>query len=85
MYKKDWNALGIPAEIFIKEVNEDGLSFPLEVEATLILKATQLDELFVVEGQSLIYVEPYYYVIYSGNWFDHPYYHASVARSEKVS
>ncbi len=84
LYKKDWNSLYLPSEIFIREINEDGLSFSNETEPQIIFKATEVIELLVVEGQALIYREPYYYLIFSANWYNLPYYHASVARSEKV-
>ena len=50
-----------------------------------LMRALELDDYLIVEGPSIIYRAPYYYLFFSGNGFDSPLYHVSVARSKSVT
>jgi xylan 1,4-beta-xylosidase len=49
------------------------------------MKAFDEDDHFIVEGPSLIYRNNFYYLFFSGNTFHSPFYHVSVARSQKAT
>ncbi len=84
-YKTEQNAGGLPGEIFIREINEDGMSFSDESIEIMIFQSTRPEEeMNIVEGQSIIYREPFYYLLHSAFPFNHYNYHVSVARSTKV-
>ena len=50
-----------------------------------LMRALEIDDYLIVEGPSIIYRKPYYYLFFSGNGFYSPIYHVSVARSTSVT
>ena len=87
VWKSDDNANLQPAKIWIRPVKENGIEFKPDSKSTLILQATEAMDLLVVEGPSIVWHEEfqYYYMFFSANGYDNPYYHVSVARSKNVS
>ena len=65
-YKTDDNAIGEKSKIYLRQINEDGLTFDQGSPEHLILVATEDSDVNVVEGQSFIYKDPFYYVFFSG-------------------
>jgi len=85
VWKTDDNAVKKPSRIFIREINEDGITFPSNSKTTLILSANLKQEWNVVEGPWIIFKNPYYYLFYSGNGYHSPHYYTGVARSKSVT
>ena len=85
VWKTDDNANGQPARIFIREVNQDGVSFSDSAPTTQILAADLALERNVVEGPWIIFRDPFYYLFYSGNGYLSPHYYTGVARSFAVT
>ena len=48
------------------------------------MRATEEEDLNVVEGPWINFRVPYFYMFFSGGRFDQPEYHVTVARSESV-
>ena len=71
--------------IVIREINEDGMTFPPTSKVITLLVADQIGDQGVVEGQSFIYRKPYYYMFYSSNNFKSPSYRVKVARSKSLT
>jgi len=84
IWKTDDNANGRASKIFIREVAEDGVSFP-EGPIVQILEADRQEERNVVEGPWIHYRSPFYYLFYSGNGYANPHYFSGVARSSSVT
>ena len=86
VWKSDDNAILRPAKIWIRPVKENGIEFEPDSKSTLILQATEVMDLLVVEGPSIVWIEEfqYYYMFFSASGYDNPYYHVSVARSKNV-
>ena len=84
-YKTDDNAIGQRSRIWLREVQEDGITFANENEAaTLIMSADFQEDKLVVEGGSLLYRHGYYYLFFSADGYLSPTYHINVARSKTV-
>ena len=49
------------------------------------MRATEAEDVFIAEGPSIIYREGFYYLFFSGDYFESPLYHVSVARSKIVT
>ncbi len=49
------------------------------------MRALEVDDDLVTEGQGIVYREGYYYLFFSGQGFESPFYHVSVARSRSVT
>ena len=79
------NAFGQAARIFIRQVNEDGVTFSKNAPVTQILSADKQLERNVVEGAWIIFKDPFYYLFYSGHGYLSPGYYTGVARSFSVT
>ena len=77
--------MGKPSRIFIREINEDGITFSTGSKASLILSVDLKQERNVVEGPWIIFKKPFYYLLYSGNGYLSPHYYTGIARSTSVS
>ena len=84
-WKTEDNSRGKPSRIFIRQLNEDGISFPESAPTTKILSADRKMERLVVEGHWIIFRDPFYYLIYSGYGYKSPHYYSAVARSSAVT
>ena len=84
-YKTDDNAIGQRSRIWLREVQEDGITFAENSLATLIMSADFPEDKLVVEGGSLLYRLGYYYLFFSADGYLSPTYHINVARSKTVS
>jgi hypothetical protein len=70
VWKTDDNNLGLPSSIFIRQINEDGVTFDDASPVRTIMRADEPDDLNVVEGPSIVYLEPFYYLIFSGQHYN---------------
>jgi GH43 family beta-xylosidase len=78
-YKIDGNSQGKPTPIFIRRLTPDGLAFAGE-PVQILTNDPNTWEGGVVEAQWLVRRDDYYYLLYSGNVYDHRY-RTGVARS----
>jgi len=82
LYKVDGNAIGIPTEIKIRELNSDGRSVKSGFVPRVLLRGgTKLHDLY--EGQELIKRGQYYYIFYSYGSFTSNY-RVHVSRSKNL-
>lgn len=84
VWKTDDNALNQPSKIYIQEVEPNGIDFVPGSQATMIMEATEPSDVNVVEGPSIFYQDPYFYLLFSGDVYLSPYYHTVVARSFNI-
>lgn len=78
-YKIDGNSQGQPTPIFIRQLTPDGLGFAGE-PVQILTNDPNSWEGGVVEAQWIVRRDDYYYLLYSGNVYDHRY-RTGVARS----
>lgn len=78
-YKIDGNSQGKPTPIFIRQLTPDGLAFAGE-PVQILTNDPNTWEGGVVEAQWLVRRDGFYYLVYSGNVYDHRY-RTGVARS----
>jgi beta-xylosidase len=71
VWKTDDNAIGQPSSIYVREMNPEGTDFAPGSKVTAIMTADQPDDVNVVEGASIVWIEPYYYLIFSGGLVDY--------------
>ena len=83
-YKTDDNAIAQRSRIWLREVQEDGITFAENSSPTLIMSADLEEDKLVVEGGSLLYRHGYYYLFFSADGYLSPTYHINVARSKTV-
>lgn len=81
VWKTDDNAVGQPSSIYMRRVEEDGVTFVDGSETFLLMSATEPSDSNIVEGPWILYEEPYYYMFFSGNGYTSPNYHVTVSRS----
>lgn len=81
-YKIDGNSQGKPTPIFIRQLTPDGLAFAGDPVQILTNDANTWEG-GVVEAQWLVKRDDYYYLVYSGNVYDHRY-RTGVARSTSL-
>ena len=74
-----------PSVIYMQELDSDGLSFPPESEASIVLTTDRLSEHLIVEGPWLTYKTGRYYLFYSSSWVQLASYHVGVAASDCVT
>jgi len=72
------------SSVFIRELNEDGVSFKNGSQASKILQSDIPSEQGIVEGMWMMYKEDNYFLFYSSSWFTLPSYHMGVARSKSI-
>jgi beta-xylosidase len=77
--------LWIGYSIMIRQIAEDGITFDDSWPTVTIMSADHPEDQGVSEGPSLIYREPFYYLLFSGDGFLSPYYHVTAARSLEVN
>ncbi|MDC0716823.1 family 43 glycosylhydrolase [Nannocystis bainbridge] len=81
-YKIDGNSQGQPTPIFIRQLTPDGLDFADE-PVQILTNDPNSWEGGVVEAQWIVRRDDYYYLLYSGNVYDHRY-RTGVARSASL-
>jgi GH43 family beta-xylosidase len=82
LYKIDGNSQGEPTPIFIRQLTRDGLAFAGD-EVQILTNDPNSWEGGVVEAQWLVRRDGFYYLLYSGNVYDHRY-RTGVARSANL-
>jgi len=80
-----WKQNSIPSAIILQEIQADGLHFSEGTKAKVLLVSSLLWDFEVVEAPWILHREPYYYLFFSSNTFQSPFYHVGVARSLNVT
>lgn len=84
VWKTDDNAVLRKSKMWIQQVEENGITFTESTERILIMSAEKDEDRLVVEGGSIIFKDPFYYLFFSSSGYNNPKYHVNVARSTKV-
>ena len=84
LWKTDDNYIGKNSSIYIRQINQDGLSFDEGKGISKLLSATLEWEICIAEGPWMIYRNGFYYLFYSGNWCFGIGYGVGVARSKDL-
>jgi beta-xylosidase len=82
VYKIDSNARGLPTKLVAQRLADDGLSLR-GTPTTLLSSDASTWEGLVIEAPSIVKHDGLYYLVYSGNVYDHRY-RTGVARAGRV-